>query len=500
MAAPALKPVVVTFIKGNIVTPEAVLYGSWLEVTDDTISRIGAAGQRIPTADEKQEQLRAERGALVCVTINTIEGAFLLPGFVDIHNHGAGGAADVVEFWTNPEFSQRLLAKCGTLSTLASIIFSTKKGSVDAVIASVEATVGKVLPDCCVIEGIHAEGPIISDYGGLPTTNTDLSLEEFKTLCATMPSMKIMTIAPSKEARVGYERLRHLLDLGVRPSLGHDRRATSAEILGALQQQPRFLRQRRSEAATAKAGQAPSKATAPPATGNGASPLGKSTAAADAPPRTANPTSVGDEAEATRMHSTHMFNVMSFHHREPGLVNYVLCRGYPQERRYEGCAPPTTEIIADLIHCHPVAVQMVLSAKDSGDVAVISDCISVHEPGRRLKYNGRNIAVQAEGGCYLCDEQGRPTPTLAGSTVTLADEFLTLVTHFGVPLVTACRMLATTPARIAKINHVGALEVGRKANVLLVNNELNTIERRMVYGRMVEADRYRMLKPAVAHL
>ena len=30
------------------------------------------------------------------------------------------------------------------------------------------AIIGKVLPGCAVCEGIHAEGPIVADYGGLP--------------------------------------------------------------------------------------------------------------------------------------------------------------------------------------------------------------------------------------------------------------------------------------------------------------------------------------------
>jgi cytosine/adenosine deaminase-related metal-dependent hydrolase len=62
-------------------------------------------------------------------------------------------------------------------------------------------------------------------------------------------------------------------------------------------------------------------------------------------------------------------------------------------------------------------------------------------------------------------------------------------------------MLATTPARIANVNHVGAIEVGRKANLLLLNGACNTIERRMVYGRWLdELPPYKMLRPALSNL
>lgn len=431
----------VTVIRGNIVTPKGVLYGGFVEVTDDTITMVGASDVPIPTAESKRSML----GPNASISFSMTESQFVIPGFVDIHNHGVGGCDEVCDHWMFPEFSQKYLARCGTLSTLASVIFSKARAeSVKKVVETIETRVGKAFPDCCVIEGIHAEGPIISDQGGLPPADTNLPLDEFKKLCATMPSMKIMTISPSKEALVGFERIKHLLEIGVRPSLGHDRVATESDILGAL----RLV-----------------------------------------------------EKPSDRMHSTHLCNVMSFHHREPSLVNFLMCSRLPRGTKYAGSLSPTLEIIADLIHVHPIVVQAALSAREPSEVAIISDCISSYEPGKRLKYNGRQIAVRAEGGCYLCDQFGRPSKTLAGSTVTLADQFFSLITYFGLDITVACLVLATTPANIARIgDRVGSLEKGKKANILLVNGEMNTINRRMVYGQWINAEAYRMLKPSVSHL
>lgn len=428
----------VTLIKGNVVTPRGVLYGGFVEVTDDIITAVGGSDATAPTAESKQKEL----GSL---TFSVVEAQFVIPGFVDIHNHGVGGCDEVCDHWMYPEVSQKYLARCGTLSTLASVIFSKSRAdSVKKVVETIESRVGQAFEDCCVIEGIHAEGPVIQDAGGLPPAETNPPLSEFVELCSSMPSMKIMTISPSKEALVDYERLKHLLKIGVRPSLGHDRSASESDILGAL----------------------------------------KLVSSAD-----------------ERMHSTHMCNVMSFHHREPSLINFLQCQKLPNVKKYHKTLVPTLEIIADLIHVHPIVVQSILSARDAGEVAIISDCISSYEPGKRLKYNGRNIAVRAEGGCYLCDTFGRPTKTLAGSTVTLADQFFSLITYFQLDVATACRLLATTPAKIARIDQrVGSLEVGKKANVLLVNGEMNTILKRMVYGRWVNADPYRMLRPSPSHL
>jgi N-acetylglucosamine-6-phosphate deacetylase len=431
----------VTIIRGNIVTPKGVLYGGFIEVTNDLITLVAASDVPLPTVESKRKQF----GDRVALSFSSADSQFVIPGFVDIHNHGVGGCDEVCDHWIYPEVSQKYLARCGTLSTLASVIFSKARPEMTKkVVETIETRVGKVFEDCCVIEGVHAEGPVIADQGGLPPTETEPTLDDFKALCATMPSMKIMTISPSKEARVNYERLKHLLDIGVRPSLGHDRVATEQDILGALK-------------------------------------LVKS--------------------PEDRMHTTHMCNVMSFHHREPSLINFNLCSRLPRGTKYNGAVPPTLEMIADFIHVHPVVVQSVLSARDPADIAIISDCISSYEPGKRLKYNGRSIAVRAEGGAYLCDPHGRPTKTLAGSTVTLADQFFSLLTHFSLDVTTACLLLATTPAKIARIaDRVGSLEVGKRANILLVNGEMNTIQRRMVYGNWVNAEPYRMLRPSPSHL
>ena len=49
-----------------------------------------------------------------------------------------------------------------------------------------------------------------------------------------MPSLRVMTISPSLEAKIDYARIRELLKRGVRVALGHDVAANEADILGAL--------------------------------------------------------------------------------------------------------------------------------------------------------------------------------------------------------------------------------------------------------------------------
>lgn len=557
-------------------TPRGVLFGGFIQIEGDTIVAVEPNTTPLPTSGKGGVESYVE----------VVQTPWVIPGFVDIHNHGLGGCDEVCDHWLFPEFTQRRLAQCGTLSTLASVIFSsTRQYAVNAVLRSIESRVGRPFSNCAVIEGIHAEGPIIQDRGGLPPVEAQLTLPRFQALCGRMPSMKVMTISPSQEAlsslpkglsaashkhnnkatsssEGGFERMQHLVNLGVRVSLGHDRSCNEDEILRAIALRPTMsplqawmesLRELEAEGSEnlvsspdgpghhsqPSQGQHRSGVFATPGTGgigvvaaSQADPISTTTRIAHIEASTPPPTehlkafistlrqdvapipassssstsSKMEEATRQRCHSTHMFNVMSNHHRNPSLGNLLMCKEFPAVgrgaggvgNRYKGLLVPTVELITDLIHVHPLVVQSLLSARDpKTDIALISDCISSYDPGKRLKYNGRTIAVQAEGGCYLCDPQGKPTPTLAGSTVTLADQFYVLITHFRQDVTNACLMLATTPAKIANINdRVGSLEVGKKANVLLVNGEMNTITRSIVYGSWVDAAPYRMLRPS----
>merc|ERR1712232_775588 len=88
-----------------------------------------------------------------------------------------------------------------------------------------------------VLEGIHAEGPVVESLGGLPPGDSDMGPAAFlKFLDMLGPALKIMTIAPSREAKSKppFQRLKALLSRGIRPALGHDTACTVEDVASVL--------------------------------------------------------------------------------------------------------------------------------------------------------------------------------------------------------------------------------------------------------------------------
>ena len=152
-----------------------------------------------------------------------IEVDMLFPGFVDIHCHGYGGTQNVLTYWTKPGASLEYAARHCTTSILATLTLpgsgpccmeeavsgeeKSKEGCgesplIDPEVASVlNDTVGKRLPGCCILEGIHLEGPVVADLGGLPQSEQDMALDRFRQLLDALPFLRMMTISPTMELR-----------------------------------------------------------------------------------------------------------------------------------------------------------------------------------------------------------------------------------------------------------------------------------------------------------
>ncbi|PRP83165.1 N-acetylglucosamine-6-phosphate deacetylase-like [Planoprotostelium fungivorum] len=353
------------------------------------------------------------------------ETDLVVAGFVDIHTHGVGGNDELLEYWLYPEFSSSRVVKYGTTSIVASITFpkdDTK--NIDDVIGTLVPMIGKPFPNRAVIDGIHAEGPIVADLGGLVPGENQMPVEDFTRLVDKMGSaLKVMTISPSMDSASGFSRMKVLKERNVTISIGHDRNATEDQINGAFR-------------------------------------LG---------------------TEESPCHVTHIFNVQSFHHRDMGIANFSCFSGFPNLPEFEGLVEPTVEVVGDLLHVHPLVIQLILKAKHWSKIAFITDSFLEPSADHSISYGGRQLEVaRVKSNC--CPRVVlKGTKTMAGSCTTMIAMFQYLVNVFRVPIDQASQMCSANPARITKLKNIGSIGSGYRADLLLLNKDLS-LKKTIIHG------------------
>ena len=149
------------------------------------------------------------------------ENLTLVPGFIDVHIHGAAGR-DVMEGTREAiEVISRFQASHGTTAYLA----TTVTASPFATLQTVE-NLGKIIPEetgGARLLGIHLEGPFINEKkrGVHPPEfirNPSIpTLDEF--VKWSNKQIKLVTMAP--EAHGGLEFIRHARSIGILVSMGH---------------------------------------------------------------------------------------------------------------------------------------------------------------------------------------------------------------------------------------------------------------------------------------
>ncbi len=161
------------------------------------------------------------------------------------------------------------------------------------------------------------------------------------------------------------------------------------------------------------------------------------------------------DAGATQ--TTHTFNAMSpLNHRNPGVVGGGMMR-----------SDVTCELICDFFHVHPDVVKLLISIKGSDKVTMITDSeVGTGLPDGEYIVNGRTLTVRDQ---KTYTEDG----TIAGGTSVLLDGVKNLVS-IGIPLCEAVKMASKNGAIAAKIyDRVGSLAVGKDADILVLDRDLN---------------------------
>jgi N-acetylglucosamine-6-phosphate deacetylase len=197
---------------GKVVTPDGVLDPGWLEVENGTITALGQGYPELSGA-----------------TVTDVGGAWVVPGFVDIHCHGGGGEAftdtDPLRVVTAVEAHRRH----GTTTMIASLVSRPVPELVNQVAALSEMVQEGLLA------GIHLEGPFLSAARCGAHDPAILCPPEpssiRKLLAAGNGAVTMITIAPELEGAV--HAVRTLVDSGVLAAIGHTD-ATEAAVLPAI--------------------------------------------------------------------------------------------------------------------------------------------------------------------------------------------------------------------------------------------------------------------------
>jgi N-acetylglucosamine-6-phosphate deacetylase len=160
---------------------------------------------------------------------------------------------------------------------------------------------------------------------------------------------------------------------------------------------------------------------------------------------------------------THVFNGMPpLHHRSPGPVAAALGSAARGEA--------VLEVVGDSVHLAAETVRMLFETVGPDSLALITDAMAASGmPDGRYRLGGREVVV--EGRTARLADGG----AIAGGVATLLDVLRWCVTDVGVPLLDAVTAVSRTPAAMMGWTDVGALEAGRRADLLLVDDRYEPV-------------------------
>lgn len=157
---------------------------------------------------------------------------------------------------------------------------------------------------------------------------------------------------------------------------------------------------------------------------------------------------------------THLFNAMRpLHHREPGPVGALLD------------SDADVELIADGVHLHPAVLRAALHAKPGRSVLVTDAMAAAAAADGDYRLGQMPVEVR-DGVARLAEECGGER-AIAGSTLTMDAAVRFCVRRAGIDLLDAINAATATPARVLGLVDVGALEAGRLADLVVLDDELS---------------------------
>lgn len=196
-----------TFARARLVLPEGVREDGWIRWSGH---RIDGLGSGTPPADDE---------------IVDLDGAWVLPGFIDVHCHGGGGGEFVSG---DPDSARRAVSfhrRHGTTTILLSTVTAPVPELVTALRNHRRLVEEDRRPDGSVgtVAGVHLEGPFLAEAAcGAqdPRWMIDPDPDAVTGLLeAGADALRMVTLAPERPGAV--EAIRRLVVAGVLAAVGH---------------------------------------------------------------------------------------------------------------------------------------------------------------------------------------------------------------------------------------------------------------------------------------
>ncbi|OKL50157.1 N-acetylglucosamine-6-phosphate deacetylase [Boudabousia marimammalium] len=383
-------------LRGSVVTPDAVIEDGVVSFVGDTLTFVG------PAAEASFDLSGAE----------TIDG-YILPGLVDVHCHGGGGAS-FPDAETHDDVRTAVMEhrRHGT---------TTMVGSCVTAAPDVLKRRAQLMADVCdegELAGIHFEGPFVSkercgaqDPRFIIDPDPQLTKELIE---AGRGHVKTMTIAPEKPNILGREGVNGVLISGrALPSFGHsdsapeDARAALEDARQLLDNEPNRL--------------------------------------------------------SGRATITHLFNGMRpIHHRDPGPIMEFIADAT------KGGA--IVEMIGDGIHLNFNIIRDVYELVGRENMVFVTDAMAAAGMADGEYVLGPQAVRVKDGVARLAGGD-----SIAGGTSHLMDQVKKLV-DFGMPIVDMVYCASVQGAAILNDGTIGSLTVGKRADLVVTTPELDCVK------------------------
>ncbi len=363
-------------------TPPAVWERGWLRVEEGRIWGLGPGDPPSFAPGRVGRQIEAQ-------------GHALLPGFVDLHAHGAMGyeAMDA-----DPE-GLRVMARYYARHGVTSFLPTTWTGSrpvIDRALAAIAQVVGRTAGGATIL-GAHLEGPYLNPEkcGAQDARQIRRAGREEALAWLDTGVVRLIALAPEYEENLWL--IEECARRGITVSAAHTT-AGYAELQRAVRHGLRQV--------------------------------------------------------------THCFNAMiGLGHRELGTVGAAMALD-----------EINCELIADNLHVHPAAINILVQVKGPERVILITDAI------RGAGMVEGEYAIDAERLVRVQDGAVRlPDGTLAGSILTMERALANVVAATGRPLAELWPMSSLNAARAIGATHKGALEAGRDADLVLLDADFEVV-------------------------